>query len=155
MTLVAALSIPPDWSAVSRYCGVPAKILYAVALQESGRMQAGQFKPYPWTLNIAGRGVYYPSREAMFSALMTALQSDTLSVDIGPMQMNWKWHSERIGSPWLATDPINNARLGCGLLQDLYAQSGDWDQAVARYHSATPTRGQHYLQGVKRQWSKL
>ena len=153
--LVAVLSIPSTWTTVADYCGAPAKILYAVALQESGRTLAGRFQPYPWTLNIGGRPVYYPSREAMFKGLMAALQTDTLSVDIGPMQLNWKWHYRRIGSPWLATDPVNNARLGCQLLQELHAQTGSWKRAIGRYHSATPARAQHYYQGVQRQWLKL
>ena len=38
-------------------------------------------RPWPWTLNIAGDAHFTPDRDAMFAALMTALQNGQLRVD--------------------------------------------------------------------------
>jgi hypothetical protein len=122
------------YDVVADYVGVPRDIFYAMALAESGRVRDGQFAPWPWTLNIAGDAHFYPDRDAMFAALMTALQNSQLRVDVGPLQLNWYWQFERIDSPWRLTDPVVNAKLAAAFLKEHYEMSGDWWLAVGHYH---------------------
>ena len=124
---------------VADYVGVPRDILYAMALAESGRVRDGDFRPWPWTLNIAGQARFYADREAMFAALMTALQNHQLRVDVGPLQLNWYWQYPRIASPWRLTDPLVNAKIAASLLRKHYETSNDWWLAVGHYHRPRET----------------
>jgi hypothetical protein len=49
-----AADVPPAYEIAVRGSRVPAALLYAVALQESGMRWSGRFVPWPWTLNVAG-----------------------------------------------------------------------------------------------------
>ena len=134
--LVATLATADraHYDAVADYTGVPRDIFFAMALAESGRVRDGHFAPWPWTLNIAGDAHFYPDRDAMFAALMTALQNNPLRVDVGPLQLNWYWQFERIDSPWRLTDPVVSAKLAAAFLKEHYDVSGDWWLAVGHYH---------------------
>ena len=139
--LVATLAMADreHYDVVADYAGVPRDILYAMALAESGRVRDGHFAPWPWTLNIEGDAHFYPDRAAMFVALMTALQHRQLRVDVGPLQLNWYWQFERIGSPWRLTDPMVNAKLAAAFLKERFERSGDWWLAVGHYHRPSET----------------
>src|SRR5690606_11626175 len=51
-----ARELPPTaYQQIARQAGIPAEILYAIALQESALLLRGQLRPWPWTLNVAGR----------------------------------------------------------------------------------------------------
>lgn len=133
---VAAESVSRLIGQVSDYCRVPAGLLYAVARVESGRWVAGSVQPWPWTLNVAGEARYFESREAQFTALMQALQAGE-GVDIGPMQLNWRWQFHRLISPWLVTDPVFNLVTGCKILRELFDHpdsKGSWHWAIGKYH---------------------
>lgn len=130
------------YDAVAAYVGVPQDVFYAMALAESGRVVEQQFAPWPWTLNIDGEGRFYPDRDSMFAALMEALQANQLRIDIGPLQLSWYWQYERIASPWRITDPVVSSKLAAVLVREHYAQTGDWWQAVARYHRPRTTTAQ-------------
>lgn len=124
----------PVYERVAGYVGVPTELLYAMALVESGRKVGDDVTPWPWTLNVAGQGRYYESREAMFADLMAALQRGQLSVDVGQMQVNWYWQYTRLQSPWRITDPAVNLKIGAQILRDHFERSGDWWTAVGLYH---------------------
>jgi hypothetical protein len=118
------------------YCRVPVGLLYAVSRVESGRWVQGKVRPWPWTLNIEGEARYFETRQSQFNALMSALQMGQ-SVDIGPMQLNWRWQFERLISPWQITDPTFNVLTGCKILRELYddpGSAGSWHWAVGKYH---------------------
>ena len=44
---------PPAYRLAAHRADVPAAVLYAVALQESGAMLRGRLRPWPWTRNVA------------------------------------------------------------------------------------------------------
>jgi hypothetical protein len=134
-----AIADRAHYDGVADYVGVPRDIFYAMALAESGRERDGQFAPWPWTLNIAGEAHFYPDRDAMFAALMAALQNGQLRVDVGPLQLNWYWQFEQIDSPWRLTDPVVNAKLAAGFLKERFDRSGDWWLAVGHYHRPSET----------------
>lgn len=166
--IAQAKPIPATFEAVSDYCGVPARILYAVALAESGRVKDNRFDAWPWTLNISGKGQYFETRSNQYAALMTAIRTGK-SVDIGSMQLNWKWQFHRLHSAWQATDPTYNVITGCNILKGNFGASTIkdshhdfkyWRAAVGRYHSPGPSpeqqaRAQAYANRVQRLWEKL
>ena len=75
------------YEAVADYVGVPADVLYAIAVAESGLYQKGRVSPWPWTLNVEGEAQRFDNRQAMFDGLMVALKAGRSRVDIGLMQI--------------------------------------------------------------------
>lgn len=167
MVLSAALlPVPVDgyelrgvFNRVSQYCGVPSGILYAVAMVESGRQIDGDVRPWPWTLNIEGKGFYLENREAMYAKAIQAI-TEKRSVDIGLMQTNWYWKYGRLRSTWMATEPVFNVKTGCAILKRLHNEHNDWWIAVGKYHRESD-RPKHkkaakrYSDRVYRVWSTL
>jgi hypothetical protein len=64
------------------------------------------------------------------------------------MQVNLLHHPQAFASLEAAFDPATNIAYAVRFLRDLHARTGDWNQAVAMYHSATPERGLVYQQRV-------
>ena len=83
-------SVPAGYASAARTHGIPADIFYAVALTESGKV-VDRFRtrrPWPWTLNVGGRGYFYAPREDAHRALRRFLAQGKRSIDIGLMQVN-------------------------------------------------------------------
>ncbi len=132
--------------------GVPARLLLALAPIESGvGSRTGQIYPWPWTLNINGRGGYhFRSRAAAERHLDALIAAGIDNVDIGCMQVNWRWHRHAFASPAAALTPALNARYAASLLRKYRAQSGSWSDAVGLYHSHVPHLAEIYRCRVAR-----
>jgi len=134
MSASATEAIEPLYDEVAAYVGVPAPILYAMSKAESGLLTEGSFAPWPWTLNVDGAAQRFSDRQAMFDGLMAALGRGEMMIDVGPMQVNWYWQFNQMGSPWRITDPAVNIKIGAQILKTHFDRSGDWWEAVGRYH---------------------
>jgi len=133
---VKAESIPSNYQQIAQEHNIPAAVLYGIALAESGhRLSKGVFKPWPWTLNVAGVPRRYATRKAAYQGLLYYLHQGIHSIDIGFMQVNWRYHRKKLGTPWQALDPLHNIRIGVAILQQEYQNTGDWQTAIGRYHS--------------------
>lgn len=153
--LATASDIPPAYRQVAQLKGIPADIFYAIALAESGRQlgAAQPRRPWPWTLNIHGEGLYFNDRHSAWRAVMSALAKQQTLVDIGPMQVNWRYHQHRLVDPWQALDPHRNLLVAAEILLRCYKRSSDWWQAVGCYHSpANSQRALRYRERVRAQW---
>lgn len=156
---LAARAMDPLFEEVAAYVGVPAQLLYAMSQAESGMLKEGAFAPWPWTLNVAGEARRFNDRQSMFEGLMAALATGEMMIDVGPMQVNWYWQFGKLGSPWRITDPAVNIKIGAQILQTHYERSGDWWEAVGRYHRPAdgPTDqliANKYRQRVRRFYQK-
>lgn len=145
--------IPPGYVRVAHDHGVPAALLFGIALQESLRLVSarGQRRPlpWPWTLNIGGTGHYYEQRSTALSALLATLRAGRREVDIGVMQVNWACHQQRLGTPQTALEPYHNLHVGAAILAEAFASTNDWREAVGRYHApADPARARAYAASV-------
>ncbi len=150
--------VPPAYRMIALEKGLPASLLYAVALTESGqsRLSEDQLRPWPWTLNVNGKGQYFPSRKAAWRALQQALDSDQHSVDIGLMQVNWRYHQQALGSPWQALEPYHNLRVGASILKGCHVTKLNWQESVGCYHAPNNLpRAQKYSQRVTAYWQQL
>ncbi len=135
-TVVNAESIPSNYHQIAIEHKIPPAVLYGVALAESGqRIKKGVFKPWPWTLNVAGVPRRYATRKAAYQGLAYYLHKGIKSIDIGFMQVNWRYHRKKLGSPWQALDPFHNIRTAATILQEEYKNTGVWKTAIGRYHS--------------------
>ena len=150
--------VPSGYQLVAAEKKIPDRIFYAVALAESGRkLPADRVRrPWPWTLNVAGDGYYYATRLEAWQALRGWLDQGKRSIDIGLMQVNWRYHQARLGDPWQALDPYHNLRVGADILQDCYANERDWWASVGCYHApANPERAARYRRRVESQWRRI
>ena len=151
-------SVPVGYRSIASERSIPSAVLYAVALTESGKQVAskGVYRPWPWTLNVAGRGYFFDSRLAAWQALTGWLKDGKRSVDIGLMQVNWRYHKERLGTPWQALDPYHNLRVGAEILQECYTTRQDWWASVGCYHApSNPERADQYRQRVLSRWQRI
>ncbi|AHM03716.1 hypothetical protein roselon_01328 [Roseibacterium elongatum DSM 19469] len=129
----------------ARETGVPRDILFLIARLESGRGRDGQLAPWPWTLNIAGRGYWIDTHHEALARLQAYLSTGRRNVDVGCFQVNHRWHAEGFASAAAMLDPLANARYAARFLARLHRELGDWTAAVAAYHSRTPDHAARYL----------
>lgn len=151
----AATAVPDGYRRVADAHGIPSDVFYAVALAESGtRIEPLRaLRPWPWTLNVQGDGRFYPSRHTATSALQAVLASGRTSVDVGLMQVNWRYHQNALGGLVEALDPYRNLQVAAGILSACYRSRGDWWVAVGCYHAPNDEpRAERYRERVKLIW---
>ncbi|WP_204353753.1 transglycosylase SLT domain-containing protein [Salinisphaera orenii] len=155
-------SVPAAYVHAADANDVPPRILYALALTESGATLSTGRHPWPWTLNIHGRGVRYASRAAACSALHTALQQ-TRVVDVGLGQLNVRWQQrlfgdgQRFADPCAALNPYANLDAAAGVLARCHSDYPDsWVAAAGCYHRpAGGAPAQHYKHAFRGRLARL
>ncbi len=130
--------------AVAKQSQVPLKILKAITRTETGRVFNGEFSPWPWTVNMEGKGVWFETAELARAYVYKHYKAGARSFDVGCFQLNYKWHSQAFSSIQEMFDPISNATYAAQFLSQLYAEFGSWDEAVGAYHSRTPKYAENY-----------
>jgi hypothetical protein len=140
-------------AATERNTRIPDAFLSAMGRIESGRPNRGTLSPWPWTVNAAGSGHFYPSKQAAMEAVRQFRIAGIRSVDVGCLQVNLFYHPDAFASLEQAFDPAANATYAAKLLLDLFAATGSWPRAAAAYHSMTPALGLAYQKKVLEAWS--
>lgn len=137
-----------------RSAGLPARMMTAIALTESGRFDqaSGQVRPWPWTINAEGSGQYFATREQAIAAVKALRAAGVQSIDVGCMQVNLMHHPMAFASIEDAFEPAANARYAARFLNSLFATHGHWHKAIGAYHSLTPARASAYLDLVLARW---
>jgi soluble lytic murein transglycosylase-like protein len=121
---------PEILRAADRY-GVPAGILYAVGLTETGKKGSLQ----PNALNIEGKAVFPQSRGEALATFEDARREGKTLIDLGCMQINHHYHRARFASLEAMIDPAQNVEYATRFLKELKEREGSWTLAVARYHA--------------------
>ena len=125
--------------------GVPVPILRAVTRVETGRRRDGALQPWPWTVNLGGDGFWFDSAAEARAFASGQLARGRRNMDIGCFQVNVRWHGQAFDSTDEMFDPEANALYAAGFLKRLHGEEGDWDRAVAAYHSRTPEYARRYI----------
>ncbi|MFP3708518.1 transglycosylase SLT domain-containing protein [Paraburkholderia sp. SIMBA_009] len=123
------------------HTSVDPKVLAGIALNES----AYKGRAWPWTLNVAGRGFFFRTREDAYGAIRALVAAGRCDFDVGIMQVNWCYHRQRFASPWDALAPAINIRVAESILNENYRNTRSVEKAIAYYHSANPAPGSAYL----------
>lgn len=142
----------PDFAAIcehaavqaARASGVPVSVLKAISLTETGRKSAGRFRPWPWTVNMEGKGFWFDSHAEALTFAQTEFARGARSFDVGCFQINYKWHHEAFTSIEQMFDPLANALYAAEFLTSLYQQRGSWPAAAGAYHSLNPVHANPY-----------
>ena len=134
---------------------LPAGLLASIAEVEAGRKQAdGSMKAWPWTINHAGRGLFFESEKDALVYAQKHIETGDVNLDLGCMQLSVKWHLERFSDPAQMLDPVSNVAYAASFLEQLYQRHGSWDEAVRRYHNADRRQSTPYLQKVRAVWKQ-
>lgn len=155
-----ASEIPPAYHVAAASQGVPAEVLYAIAMTESKMSLGEAIRPWPWTLNVGGKGYRYDSRDEACQALRRFLQN-TRVIDVGIAQMNVRWQTVfhaggRFQNPCDGLNPYANLEEAAAVLQEQYQVAGDWVQAAGRYHRpAGGAPAARYRHKVAKELAKL
>ena len=86
-------------------------------------------------LNIDGRTYFAKSRHDALREFEKARHSGIKLIDLGCMQINHHYHSDRFASVSDMLDPRKNVDYAARFLAELKGRHGSWSMAVARYHA--------------------
>lgn len=142
-------------AAAEAEAGIPPGLLLAIGKVESGRVNpsTGRVVPWPFALNIAGRGAYPLTAEAAMAEVRMAQAEGVRSIDVGCFQVNLLHHPNAFPSLADGFDPARNAAYAAGFLASLRAKLATWELAAGGYHSLTPMFGEPYAARVMATWS--
>lgn len=118
--------------------GVPQSVMLAITLSETGRKSGHRLEPWPWTVNLEGKGYWFSTESQALSFAESAFERGARSFDVGCFQINFKWHGQAFASIREMFDPQTNARYAARFLKSLYAERGSWPLAAGAYHSQNP-----------------
>jgi hypothetical protein len=124
--------------------GLPAEMMQAISLVETRHNVDGVSGPWPWTLNVEGRGYWYDTRAKALAHAAREIASGRISVDLGCFQLNYRWHGENFEALGEMLDPELAADYAARFLGGLFAETGDWMRAAGHYHSRTPVHARRY-----------
>lgn len=135
----------------AKLTGVPISVLKAISLAETGRKFEGAFRPWPWTVNMEGKGMWFDSRDQALRYATDHFERGARSFDVGCFQINYKWHHEAFTSIEQMFDPLANALYAADFLKSLYAEKGSWGAAAGAYHS----RNARYADGYQARFETI
>ena len=128
-----------------REFAIGGNLLLAMGLTESGRtLDQGIPTVWPWTVNAAGEGRFFPTRREATAHVRGLLDRGVRSIDVGCLQVNLRWHPDAFPDVEAACDPVANARYAARFLADLGHAHGGPRAAVGRDHSAQSELGDAY-----------
>ncbi len=131
-------------AAAARTQSMPADALYAITLSETGRMRGGKLRPWPWTVNMEGKGFWFDTRAEALAYVTERYNAGARSFDVGCFQINYKWHGMNFASIEAMFDPMTNATYAAKMLSGFYDEFGDWTKAAGAYHSRTEVYASRY-----------
>lgn len=123
---------------------IPADVLIALALTETGKQREGATVPWPWAVNDGGTGHWFETRDQAIAFAYDRYKSGARNFDVGCFQLNFRWHSGAFASLDEMFDPVSNADYAARFLVGHYAETGDWTEAAGRYHSLTEVHASRY-----------
>ena len=154
---MSVAAILPDCEAIAAKVesatGLPQGILASISRVESGHVwDDGLVKGWPWATNNRGKGKYFDSREEALSYIKKVIASGDHNIDVGCMQINYRWHGKAFKSIEQMIDPAYNVPYAAKFLSILYDRHGNWDKAIRYYHSGNSKYNRGYLARVKKVW---
>lgn len=135
---------------------IPAQLLTAISLAESGRWDSGRgaIVAWPWTVTAGGKGRFLETKEAAVALVERLRARGVRNIDVGCMQVNLHFHPDAFASLESAFDPARNVAYAARFLKRLRQQKRSWSQAVGHYHSATRAYNRAYREKVFRLWNE-
>ncbi|NBB71984.1 MAG: transglycosylase SLT domain-containing protein [Alphaproteobacteria bacterium] len=152
----ASLCVEAIRDVEARHRRLPDGLLHAIALTESAYRPDGlrTTVPWPWTINSPKGSFYLASRREAVAKVEELRALGVSNIDVGCMQVNLHYHPDAFRSLDDAFHPASNVGYAARFLRDLDRDLPTLFDAVGRYHSGTPWRGQAYARKVFARWGK-
>ncbi len=80
------------------------------------------------------------------------LDKGVTNIDIGLLQINWRFHGKHFKNISEILDTKNNIDYAASFLRKLYNIHGSWREAVRYYHSARPEHHRKYSRKIITTW---
>jgi len=125
---------------------IPQGLLHSIAMVES------QINPY--AINVEGKAIISSSKTAALKVIEHYRSLGVTNIDIGVMQVNYRWHGKEFANLEEMLDVNNNIEYAAKLLSSLYKEHGSWHKATRLYHSATPEHHKKYSKKIIMAWLK-
>lgn len=135
--------------------GIPANLIRAISNVESGKSSGSTITPWPWTINVEGKGYMFKTKAEAIKAVEKFQKKGLTSIDVGIMQVNLHHHPKAFANLHEAFDPQLNIAYAAKFLKQLFLQHRSWHKAICHYHSASPKHYNAYKQKVLKQWTSL
>ena len=154
---ISVAAILPDCEAIAAKVeaatGLPQGILSSISRVESGHAWPdGSVRGWPWATNNRGKGKYFQKREEALKYIKKVIARGDRNIDVGCMQINYRWHGKAFKSLEQMIDPAYNIPYAARFLSTLYERHGNWDKAIKYYHSGNSKYNRSYLARVKKVW---
>ena len=134
---------------------LPENILLSISRVESGYQKVdGIIRAWPWTLNAGGDSAYFKTKKAALNSLKKRIESGVNNIDVGCMQINYRWHNKLFSNLSDMINPIKNVDYGARFLKKLFQRHGSWEKAVKYYHSSKSKFNVRYYKKVKAIWKR-
>lgn len=130
--------------------GVPLQVMLAITRVETGRASQGVLQPWPWAVNHSGQSHWFDSHSEAVAFVEDAVMAGQSNIDVGCFQLNMHWHGAEFASIAAMFDPVQNADYAARFLVQNHEGTGNWVDAVALYHSATPVHAAAYVERVEK-----
>jgi len=133
---------------------IPKGLLLGIGKAEAIRKINNKYIIWPWTINHAGKSLFFDNKEQMKNYVFKNLKRKDFNIDVGCMQINIKWHKNNFKkiSDMFEVNP--NISYAASFLKQLKNKHGSWDKAIKHYHSSDPKKNNPYLIKVKNFWKK-
>ena len=133
---------------------IPKGLLLGIGKAEASRKINNKYIIWPWTINHAGKSLFFDNKEQMKNYVFKNLKRKDFNIDVGCMQINIKWHKNNFKkiSDMFEVNP--NISYAASFLKQLKNKHGSWDKAIKHYHSSDPKKNNPYLIKVKSFWKK-
>ncbi len=99
---------------IKRICktnDVDTSLILKIITHESKSYFKSQAQPWPWTLNINGKGYYFNSYSEAVEHANKALKSNPRRFGVGIGQIEWAFHKSRFKDVSEALNPIKNLQV--------------------------------------------
>ena len=135
--------------------GLPENILLSISRVETGYLKVdGVRRAWPWTLNAGGDSAYFRTKDAALKSLEKRVKQGVTNIDIGCMQLNFRWHKKFFKNLSDMMSPEKNVDYGARFLNRLHKRHGSWEKAVKYYHSSKSKFNVKYYKKVRAVWKK-
>jgi len=151
-------SVPPTllddtpWAEAAKSHDLDPWLLYAITLEESGKIDSAQglLKPWPYQLHRQGKTLMFDSLEAAADQIRTWEQAGVRNYDIGPLQINRHWHGHRVDELADLLDVQASLNLAAYLLAESLQLSGeDRELGIGRYRSWKEATARDYARRIQ------
>lgn len=142
-------------SQAERSYGIPAQLLDAISLVESGRYdsESKATLAWPWTVMAEGEGRYFSTKDEAVAEVRKLKARGVKNIDVGCMQVNLMYHGAAFASLEEAFEPSTNVGYAARFLKGLYASTSHWPTAASYYHSQTPELAANYRAKLMKVWN--